>query len=266
MDDLKAWLAPHLADAPLEVTIVGDVDVDAVIAACARTFGALPERRAPERFDARREVPALRTAWHPRFEIATTVPKSLVLAVFRATDGIEAARRRRLHFLSQVLNDRLRVEIREKLGATYSPGASLDVSQVYPGDGKILIQAMSEPDKADELLEACFAVTDSLAKDGVTAEEVSRLREPILNQIRDMRRQNGYWQQVLDQAQSDPSSLANATSLDGFYETVTAEQLSELAAEYLARERASSVIVAPEGMGKKPEAEAESESDPSTPR
>ena len=44
----------------------------------------------------------------------------------------------------------------ENCGATYSPGASLDVSQVYPGDGKMMIQAMSEPDKAAELLEAAL--------------------------------------------------------------------------------------------------------------
>lgn len=249
MDQLREWLAPHLASGALEVTIVGDVDVDAVVAASARTFGALPKRDPIERYEARRKVPALKTGWHPRYEIATTVPKTMVVVVYRATDGIESGRRRRLFFLSQVLNDRLRVEIREKLGATYSPGAGLDVSQVYPGDGKLLIQAMAEPHQAKELLDACLAVTDSLAKDGVTQEEVDRLREPILNQVRDMRRQNGYWQQVLAQAQTDPDSLADIDTLEGFYEKVTAEELSELAAKYLTRERASSVLVAPKGMG-----------------
>src|SRR5690606_18223357 len=41
LDDLKAALGPQLETGALEVTVVGDIEVDAAIAAVARTFGAL---------------------------------------------------------------------------------------------------------------------------------------------------------------------------------------------------------------------------------
>ena len=48
MDDIRTWLGPHLARGPLEVTIVGDFELEAVRAAAARTLGTLPARRAVE--------------------------------------------------------------------------------------------------------------------------------------------------------------------------------------------------------------------------
>jgi zinc protease len=46
MAAIRAALEPQLGDAPIELTIVGDVDVNQVIALVARTVGALPQRRA----------------------------------------------------------------------------------------------------------------------------------------------------------------------------------------------------------------------------
>jgi zinc protease len=44
LEEVKAWLAPQLGGGALEVAIVGDVDIEAAIAAAARTIGALPPR------------------------------------------------------------------------------------------------------------------------------------------------------------------------------------------------------------------------------
>ena len=44
LDEVKAWLTPQLMHGPLEVALVGDFDVDAAIAAAAKTIGALPPR------------------------------------------------------------------------------------------------------------------------------------------------------------------------------------------------------------------------------
>jgi len=44
--DFKAMLAPVLADAPLEVVIVGDITVEKAVDLVSRTFGSLPNRKA----------------------------------------------------------------------------------------------------------------------------------------------------------------------------------------------------------------------------
>ena len=245
VDQVREWLAPILADAPIEVSVVGDVDVDQTIAIVARTFGTLPKRRDWKAFEKRRESPAPKTGLKQTHAIATQIQKSLVMIVFPTTDGIDMGRRRKLSMLNSVVSDRLRIEVREKLGASYSPRSMNQTSTINPGVGMLMMHAMSDPDKVDALVEACLGVADSLAKDGVTEEELNRLREPILNRRRDSKRQNGYWMRVLSRAQSDPDHLDNTRSGDAFYEGVEPADLTPLAKEYLKSDRASILIVNP---------------------
>ncbi len=246
MEQVQAWIAPQLADAPLELSFVGDFEVEAVVEACARTFGKLPPRRELRDYPAHREVPAAQTGLKQLHTVATQVPKSLVLIHYPVADGMESARRRGLSFLGTVLNDRLRLEVREKLGAAYSPGAGAQLSEVFPGNGMIMIQAMADPENVDTLVEACLAAADSLATDGVTQEETDRLREPILNQIRDARRTNGYWLSAIEDAHRDPGSIEDIRTVVGFYQGVDADTLSKMAAEFFGKARANVLVVDPE--------------------
>ena len=44
-EEVKAFMLPVLAGAPIDLSIVGDVTVEQAIAAVAKTFGALPQRQ-----------------------------------------------------------------------------------------------------------------------------------------------------------------------------------------------------------------------------
>ncbi len=246
MEQVRAQLEPQLADGPLELSFVGDLDVEAVVEACARTFGKLPPRRALVDYPEHRVVPAAQTGLKQLHTVQTQVPKSLVMILYPATDGMESERRRGMSFLGTVLNDRLRLEVREKLGAAYSPGAGAQLSETFPGNGMIMIQAMADPENVDTLVEACLAAADSLATDGVTEEETARLREPILNQIRDARRTNGYWLSAIEDAHRDPGSIEDIRTVVGFYEAIDAATLSKMAAEYLGQASANVLVVDPE--------------------
>jgi zinc protease len=245
LDDLRAWLAPHLADGPLEVSLVGDLDLEETIALAAQTLGNLPPRRAWQRLDERRTVPAPKGGLRQTHAIDTQVPKSLVLIVFPIPDGVRVLDRRLFGALGTVVNDRLRIEVREKLGAAYSPGSGTQQSEVYPGVGLLLIQAMSDPDKVETLVEACLGVAQSLSEYGVTDEEVTRLREPILKQRRDAKRTNRFWLSALADSQREPGHLDDVRSGDAFYDSFSAADLTPLAKQYLARERASILVVQP---------------------
>jgi len=246
LDDAREWIAPQLKDAPIEVTICGDLELEETIEIAARTFGRLPARRAPRDYPEHRRAPAPRSGVRQTHAIETEVPKSLVAILLPVADGIDPARRHRLNLLNTVVNDRLRVEVRERLGAAYSPRSSVSANTVHPGVGSLMMQAMADPAKVDALIEACLATGDALAKEGVTAGELDRLREPLLRQLRDARRRNGYWMNVLAEAQQRPESLDEARDLDAALRAIEATELSDLANEYLHRERASILVVNPD--------------------
>lgn len=235
-------IGAQYADGPLEITVVGDVDPEAVVAAAARTVGLLPARRARLDDAERRKLPALPRGMRMDRTIETEDQRGQVFLFFPLTDGMEARNRRLLGFLSMVVDDRLRLEVRERLGAAYAPSSAADLSRTFPGFGLLLIQAATDPTKVEELLQACRQVAADLAQKGVTAEEVDRLKGPLMNQIRDQRRTNEYWLRELGEAQSAPASLDNPRSVLPFYEEMDLAALSALAAQYL-QPAASSVLV-----------------------
>ncbi|MFT5048940.1 MAG: zinc protease [Chlamydiales bacterium] len=245
MQDVRGWLAPQLADAPIELSIVGDLDLEQTIGIVARTFGALPARREWRSLDERRNMPAPLAGLKQEHVIETQVPKSLVVIAFPFADGLDPETRRRGNVLGTVVNDRLRLEVRERLGAAYSPGAGVDMDRVHAGVGTVMIQAMADPDKVDTLVNACLDAADSLATEGITTEEADRLREPMLRQLRDGQRTNGYWMAVLGVAQRRADHLDDVRGVDTFYTGYTAEDIVPLAAQYLGRDKASVLIVNP---------------------
>jgi zinc protease len=245
MSDLREWLGPELRQAALEVSIVGDLELDETLAIAARTFGKLPPRLEWRPFEERRHMPTPRSGLRETHEIETEVPKSLVLLVFPIPDGIDPTLRRGFTALESVVNDRLRLEVRERLGASYSPGAFVNQSSVHPGVGLLFMRAESDPEKVESLVEACLEVASALATQGVTDEEVERLREPILNGRRDAKRTNGYWMGVLSRAQRDAQHLDQVRTADAYYQSYRAADLSPLATEYLAPARASILVVNP---------------------
>jgi zinc protease len=252
---IREFVAPQLADGPITMAVVGDFEPDAAVAALAQTFGTLPPRRALERHADRRKVPEMKQGLRLEESVETEVPKALVVVAFPTDDGFDAARRRDLSFLGRVVNDRVRLVIREKMGASYSPGAGEDSSRIYEGLGRIAIQAAAEPEQAAALVDAAIEVAADVGAKGVTEDEVKRLKEPLLKDLRDSRRNNGFWVGVLSMMHTDPQALDDVATAEAYYEQLDAEHVSAVAAKYLVAERASTIVVTPKSAAK-PEAPA----------
>jgi zinc protease len=151
-----------------------------------------------------------------------------------------------LYLLTEVYSDRLRKVIREKLGATYSPQVMSHPSRSYPGYGVLRAQLIVAPAQIEDLSREVVQVAGDLWKGGVTAEELERAKAPMLTSLKDMVRTNGYWlNSVLSLSSRHPQQLQwPATILSGF-ESVSREQLSALAREYLDPAKAAKVMVVP---------------------
>jgi zinc protease len=245
LDQLRDFMTPIEADAPITLTVVGDVDLAALEAAVGRTLGRLPARRELRRLDEARRLQGPRPGLRMQRTIESQVAKALVIAMFPTSDGLDPVRRRNLAFLGEVYNDRLRVEVREKLGASYSPQADSVTSTTYPGDGAIRAQAIADPAGITALRDTCLAVARDLARTGVTDEEVERLRSPLLNQLRDARRQNGFWLAQISDAHSREEALKELVGAEEHYKKTSAADLSPLAKKWLEPERAAVLVVQP---------------------
>jgi len=245
MAQIQALLDPLFKDAPLEVTVVGDVDVTQVIEYAAQTFGAMPARRDAVDMSAASKGVKIKPGVILERSIDTADAKGSLLMFFPTSDGFDDARRRNISFLGRVVDDRLRLEVRERLGAAYSPGAGGMASTVFEGLGAVNIQAAGNPADMQVLIDACLGVAQDLAENGITQGEVDRLAEPLLNQLRDAMRTNGFWLSNINTAQSDAEGLHSLRTIEEFYSNISVEDLSALAAEYLQPAKASYLVVTP---------------------
>lgn len=242
----KAWLTSQFARGAIEVAIVGDFDAKAATDAVAATFGALPARETKPAYDAERQV-SFGQPTAQQYFVVTEIPKGVVQIFWPATDGREAHLSRRLSMLASVLNDRLRVKIREEMGDTYSPDAGANLSDTYKGYGHIVAQATVAPDKARAVADAMKAAAASLFEKGVTEEELVRAKQPALTNVRQSLRTNPYWLgNVLSSAQETPERLAWARDRLADTESITAAELTTLAHLYLDPAKASEFISLPE--------------------
>ena len=245
MRQVQELLTPQLLKSDVELTVIGDLDVDEVIRSAARTFGVLAERDAPRDTSEARAGTQLVSGLKLTSTIDTQDAKATLVMLYPTDDGTDDARRRNLFFLGKVVADRLRLEVRERLGAAYSPFAVSEASRLFDGVGALMIQAAGDPAEIDALVAACEAVGADLAQNGVTQEEVNRLAEPIQNSLRDMLRTNNFWMNSVAHSQGDPSTLGSLRTLVAFYSNIDAEVLGKLAAEYLKPELASRLVVLP---------------------
>jgi zinc protease len=253
MDEVKAWVTPELERGALEIAIVGDIDIDATIAAVGRTLGALPKRDPkPELAEARKiKFPA--EPFVREYKIDTEIPKGIVALYWPTTDAREVQRGRRLNMLAEVFSDRLRIKVREELGDAYSPGVGSSASDIFPGYGYIQSSVTVDPPRAKQVADIIAEIAAEIAEKGVTDDQLDRAKKPVLTSLRESARTNQYWlSAVLARAQERPEVLDWSRSRYADNEGITTAELNALAKTYLPSSRASRVTVVPAKVSSAP--------------
>jgi zinc protease len=243
----KTWLAPQLASGPLELCLVGDFDPRAALDALARTVGALPARTVKPAYAAERAVSFPPVAFARDYSVPTEIPKAVVALYWPTDDAFDIHRTRRLLLLTEIFSDRLRVKIREQLGGAYSPEAVSEPSDTFTRYGYLLAETVVDPARADEIARSVLAIAGDLQKNGVTADELERAKQPVLTALRDSARTNQYWiSAVAASCQEFPQRLDWCRTRYDDFASITRADVSALAQTYLAPGRAFRVIVRPE--------------------
>jgi len=244
-EEVRVWLNLQFTRGPIEIALVGDLETDAAIDAVARTFGALPPREPKPGYDDERRA-AFPEPFSRTFTVPSEIPKGYVALFWPTTDSRDIGITRRLSVLAEVLNDRLRVKIREELGDAYSPDAGSDPSDTYHHYGYITALVAVDPAKAATVTEAILEIADDLAAHGVSEDELERAKNPILTSLREAGRNNAYWlQSVLSRAQEQPQRLDWRRSIDRDFASISKSEIDALAKQYLPVARAFRITSLP---------------------
>lgn len=246
MDELKAWLTPILQQGYMEIAVVGDIDPAKAMEALSKTFGALPARqkKKPDYTDAR-HVAFPKDTRNKDFPFASEINRSWALAYWPTADMLDIRRTRRLILLSQILDDRLRLKIREELGETYSPMAHHLANDTFTGYGYMFAAATLKPEQVEKVKPMFIEIGENIEK-GISDDEFERAREPQLQQLVQMRKDNRYWlTRVLVNSQSQPYRLDWCRSLVEDFSSIKKQDLEALARQYLGANRVLTIGIVP---------------------
>ena len=233
-DRAQAWLGRLIRTAPVEVAVVGDVDLAEATRLAARYLGALPAR--PRIND--KTLADLRTiarATGPlRVEeaIAARTPQAAVFAGFFGADLRDTRDTRLLNVAARILTTRMTKTIREERQLVYSIGASSEPAVVYPGFGLFAALAPTDPVKAPTLAAAVEDMYTAFAKDGPTPDEMIVVRKQMANLLDEVLKTPDFWLSRLGTRDYRALDLDDLLDARAQYERFTAEDVREAFARY----------------------------------
>jgi zinc protease len=243
---LKAAIGDRLAQGAIELSLVGDLDPDAAIAAVATTLGALPPRE-PEFLP--REEARTRSFTAQRGPRTLThkgeADQALLQWTWPTTDDSDQTETLRLGLLARAVQIVLTDKLREELGQAYSPSASAGNSPFYRGYGVFSIGASVDIAEVAATRAAVAQVIADLRAAPLSADLIERARRPLLEEYDNALKDLGGWAGLAARAQSQPERLARWQTAPGTLRAITPEELHQTALTWLVPDGAVEVLVEP---------------------
>jgi zinc protease len=240
-DQLKSDLIEGLSQGPLEVVMVGDVTVDAAIAAVGATLAALPPRGPAPTPTAGADVLRFPAGTAEPVRLTHTGPAEQALGyiAWPTTDAIgDETESRKIRVLAAVMELRVTEEIREKQALAYSPSVSSSSSDVYRGYGSVSVTAQTTPENQEPLFTAVDTIAASLRDAPITEDELTRARASIVESLRRSQAGNEFWLGALEGVAADPAEVEQITTLITDFEAVTPADIQAAARQYLVPDKA----------------------------
>ncbi|XUU60573.1 M16 family metallopeptidase [Erythrobacter sp. HA6-11] len=247
LEEVRAWMEPQFSDGLIEVTIVGDIDLETATREVARTFGAL-DARADSKQPLAGATDIAFPAGDPTphvFEHKGNADQALVYVYWPAPDASDPADPFRMRMLRGIFRNRLTEVLREEMGATYSPGAANYSSSLFEDYGYIYARITTSPDQVDAVREGVLRVAQSMASQGVDEDAFVRAQTPLLEDLSTTLENNGYWMNVLRDAQTSRDGLAGFNAREKTYRETTVEEINALAARVFDNDASISAFIVP---------------------
>jgi len=244
LKDVRNWIGKALSGSDFELSLVGDFDVDLVIKLASRYFGTLPP--AINNLPDRTGGPVFPSGKYLRVSVDTKIPNGLVYVSYATDDIWDIHRTRRLNVLADVFSERMRIQIREKLGEAYSPFAYNMASRIHDGYGVFNAIVEVVPARAQLVVDEIQKIARDLSQGSISSDEVERSLGPTLNSIKDMRQRNGYWlKTVLVGSKRNPEKIEWSRSIVSDYTAISSGDLKTLSKRYLINEKAAFIEALP---------------------
>ena len=175
-----------------------------------------------------------------------TDPKSMVTINFTGEKPYEKLSNYNLRSLGEILSIKLIEILREDKSGVYGVGASGSSSK-YPYESYTMrISFPCAPENVDDLISATMAEVDNIKANGVSEEDLNKIKETQRRDREENLKENRYWLSQIG------GYYRNHADLDGFYErekmveALTSDDLKAAANQFLNMENYVQIVLMPE--------------------
>jgi zinc protease len=228
MPAFRDYWQHRLAEGPVKVSVVGDVDRAAVIAAVARTLGTLAPRSDIRPDQAQRDVHATRPATTPVvLRHRGDAGQAMVARIWPTTGFLEdIPTARALELAASIIATRLTEQFRGAEGGSYAPFASHnDGGLVLDRYGLLLAGAQLRTDRIGDFDAALSAIVGDLAAHGPDADALARAKATAIAAMERGQSNNPYWSATLRADLDDPRQVDAIRGAVASRSAVTAQQV-----------------------------------------
>jgi len=217
-----------------DVVMVGDVTVADAVKATEATFAAGESPAAPKPLQAKVSMPT-RTDAPFLFLHKGRADQALYGEFFPLPDYFADPKTSAVaDVAAAVLQTRLVDTVREKLGMTYSPQVNANASDELQGAG-FFAATIETPEANFATFHALLAgQLKDLAATPVSADELARAKQPLIESFRKKQETNAYWLAKLTELTREPRVKEQALETLGRISVVSPADVQAFAAKYVA--------------------------------
>ncbi len=224
--------------------IVGNFTTDSIRTLVGRYLGGLPSQNRAETW---RDIGVRPPTGVVKKDVYRGVePKSTVQLVFTGPFEWTTENRHMLMTMTDLLEMRLREELREEKGGTYGVSASRAVQRYPAPQYSLSIMFGCAPERVDELINATVAVINQLKEKGPRPADLEKEQETQNREREIYQKDNRYWISVLQSRyinDEDPLTILSERTLT---DSLTAGRVRSAAQKYFNMDNYVQVVLHPE--------------------
>jgi zinc protease len=154
-----------------------------------------------------------------------------------------------LKTLGELLTIKLIEILREEKGGVYGVGASGSISK-YPYENYTFrIGFPCGPENVDDLVQATFDEIEKIKKEGVSDEDINKLKETQRKERKDNLKENQYWLNSLYGYYFNNYDLSGYYEYEKQIESLTSKDLQDAAKKFLPADEYIKIVLMPEESG-----------------
>lgn len=243
----QAWFDRIRETGPIEVAVVGDIQLEPALRLVARYIGSLPERpRSAPRLDKLRHINRPTGPLYRKIEFESAIHQSMVLAGFMACDARNSEDRRALQIAALILDKRAKKRLRGQDKLAISVSVKSESMWRYRDSDRFTAVARCKPENAEELGKEIHKLFAEFANKPARKKEFSNANFQWIKYYRSSAYDNTeHWLRILQFHDLHGQDFTEEVDAWKIYKSFTPEKVQAVFKKYYTPQRRHTVCAIP---------------------